>query len=98
MLCRPLKIRTSIVLMTREFSTFTQFFAEGTNQLDWAALANGASEGLFLCRRSRDGVVGITLPWVASCVIELVLVKILIQSSARLLLLLWAGIARSDPP
>jgi hypothetical protein len=86
MLYRLLKIRTSIVLMTREFSTFTQFFAEGTNQLDWAALANGASEGLLACKRSRDVVLGITLPWVARFVIELVLVKVLIQSSARLLL------------
>ncbi len=84
--------------MTREFSTFTQFFAVGTNQLDCEARANGASAGLLLWRRTSEVVFGITFPWVASCVIELVLVNALIQSTARLLLLLWTGIARSEPP
>src|SRR5918999_2587676 len=91
-------MRTSIVRMTREFSTFTQFFALGTNQLDCAARANGASAGLLAWSRTSEVVFGMTLPSVASRVIDWVFVKALIQSSARLLLLLWTGIARSEPP
>src|SRR5688572_13321914 len=91
-------MRTSIVRMTREFSTFTQFFAVGTNQLDCEARANGASDGLLACRRTSEVVFGMTLPSVARRVIEFVLVNVLIQSSARVLLLLCTGIARSEPP
>jgi hypothetical protein len=77
---RPVKIDESMFCSTFAFSTFTQFGAVGTKKLDFDAFANGASCGFFALTESNDVVFGICLPIVASWRIELVLVKILIQS------------------
>src|SRR5919199_2723400 len=82
---------------TSAFSTLTQFGAVGTNQLDDAARANGASCGLSLLTPASDVVFGM-LPTFAIPVSALVLVNALIQSAASETFLLWAGIARSEPP
>src|SRR5919202_3447868 len=82
---------------TSAFSTFTQFGAVGTNQLDDAAFANGASCGLSLLTLASVVVFGM-LPTFASPICALELVNALIQSAASDVFLLPAGIARSEPP
>src|SRR5215211_641002 len=86
------------LLRIRAFSTFTQFGAVGTNQLEREALVNGASCGFFALIEARLVEFGICLPTVASFRIEALLVKILIQSYARALFLLVTGTATSEPP
>ena len=44
-LARPVKMETSMFWRTSAFSTFAQFGVVGTNQLNFAAFANGASCG-----------------------------------------------------
>src|SRR5947199_8660603 len=82
---------------TSAFSTLTQFGAVGTNQLEAAAFANGASCGLSLFTPASFVVLGM-FPTLARPVSALVLVNALIQSAASVAFLLWAGIARSEPP
>ena len=63
---RPVKIETSMFWRTFALSTFAHFGDAGTNQLDFAASANGASCGLFgVWIVASDVVFGITLPAVA---------------------------------
>jgi hypothetical protein len=47
MLARFVRIAVHIVLSRLELSTLAQFGAAGTNQLYFAARANGASDGFF---------------------------------------------------
>src|SRR5438132_12953158 len=79
------------------FSTFAQFGVVGTNQLYFAAFANGASCGLEALMRTSVAVLGmfpaLSIPRSAS-----ELVNSLIQSAASEGFLLPAGIARSEPP
>src|SRR5438094_9152107 len=82
---------------TSAFSTLTQFGAVGTNQLEDAAFANGASCGLSLFTPASFVVLGM-FPTLASPVSALVLVNALIQSAASVAFLLCAGMARSEPP
>src|ERR1051326_3037742 len=82
---------------TSAFSTLTQFGAVGTNQLEAAATAKGASCGLSLLTPASLVVFGM-FPTLASPVSALVPVNALIQSAASDAFLLWAGIARSEPP
>ena len=84
--------------MMRLFSTFTQFSAAGTNQLELAARANGATCLFVLWTLASDVVFGSTLPTVAMWRIRGVPVNSLIQSSASERFLLVTGIARSEPP
>src|ERR671926_405527 len=86
----PVRIRASIVRRTLPFSTLTQFFAVGTNQLRFAARS-------FTLLPSRLVAFGM-LPFAWSVFSASVLVKILIQSFASALSLLPFGTARSDPP
>src|SRR5919197_39025 len=82
---------------TSAFSTFTQFGAVGTNQLDDAARAKGARCGSSLLTPASVVVFGM-FPTFASPVSELELVNALIQSAASATFLLCAGMARSEPP
>src|SRR2546421_4399594 len=86
----PVRIRASIVRRMLPFSTLTQFFAVGTNQLRLAA----RSFTLFPSRLVAFGM----LPFACSVRSDSVLVKIRIQSFASALSLLPFGTARSDPP
>src|SRR5262245_49009820 len=86
----------SIVRSTFELSTFAQFFAVGTNQVDRAAAAS-AVPGVPLTRWSRDVVFG-RLPALTIVVCGPFAVKSAIHCSAMSLLLLDAGIRRSEPP
>jgi hypothetical protein len=95
---RPVKISASMFCSTWAFSTLTQFGAVGTNQLEVAARANGASAGLLALMPTRDVVLGITPAELVSARIEVVDVNVRIQSTASVRLLLDAGIARSEPP
>src|SRR5919202_5786620 len=82
---------------TSAFSTFTQFGAVGTNQLDFAASANGASCGFAALTRASFVVLAM-LPTLAMPICDSVLVNSLIQSAARAVCFEPAGIARSEPP
>src|SRR3954470_6820880 len=82
---------------TFAFSTLAQFGLVGTNQLNFAARANGASFG-FDALNASSFVVLAMLPALAISVCAAVLVKALIQSAARLWFLVVTGIARSEPP
>src|SRR5215470_6126545 len=86
---RPLRIRCSIVRSTFPFSTLTQFFDCGTNQLLRAA------RSLTLVP-SRLVVFGM-FPFARSAVIEALSVKALIHAAAAALLP-PTGTARSEPP
>src|SRR4051795_10276982 len=86
----PVRIRASIVRRTLPFSTLTQFFAVGTNQLRTAARS-------FTLLPSRLVAFGM-LPFAWSAFMEVVSVKALIQSAASFLLELVTGTARSEPP
>src|SRR5919108_5363547 len=83
------RIRDNIVRRTFPFSTFTQFFACGTNQLRFAARS-------FTLVPSRVVVFGM-LPFACSALIEVLSVKALIQAAASSLLP-PTGTARSEPP
>src|SRR5918911_3197528 len=82
----PVRMRASIVRRMLPFSTSTQCFAVGTNQLRLAARS-------FTLLPSRLVALGM-LPFAWSVRWAAVLVKILIQSFASALLSLRAGIAR----
>src|SRR3954464_3024534 len=82
---------------TFAFSTFPQFGLVGTNQLNLAARANGASFG-FDALSASSFVVLAMLPVFAISVSAGVPVNALIQSAARLWFLVVTGIARSEPP
>src|SRR5437660_9410069 len=79
------------------FSTFAQFGVVGTNQLNFAASANGASCGLEALIDTSEVVFGM-LPACAINRSAAELVNALIQSAASDVLRLGAGIARSEPP
>src|SRR4051794_27255822 len=83
---------------TPEVSTFAHFGCTGTNQLRFAALANGAISGELASRFASVVVFGICFPTVAIVRIDCVLVKSAIQSRARSLLVLVTGMPRSEPP
>src|SRR5436853_5151446 len=87
---RPVRIWASIVLRMLPFSTSTQCFAVGTNQLRAAA----RSLMLFPSRLVAFGM----LPFACSAFSDVVLVKSLIQSAASATFLLVVGTARSEPP
>src|SRR5215210_6778027 len=83
---------------TFALSTFAQFGVDGTNQLYFAASANGASVGFAALTFAREVVFGITPPAVAISVSFDVLVNAAIQSLARTLFLLVTGTPRFEPP
>src|SRR5256884_4568278 len=88
---------TSMFCSTFAFSTFAQLGLVGTNQLDFAARANGASCG-FEALKARSFVVLAMLPAFAISLSAAVLVNALIQSTARLWFFVVTGTARSEPP
>src|SRR4029079_9929599 len=90
MLAFPVRIRASIVRRTLPFSTLTQFFAVGTNQLFLA----GRSLTLLPSRLVALGM----FPFACRPFSPAVLVKIRIQSAASDLSFEPAGTARSEPP
>src|SRR5262245_18191961 len=92
----PVRICVSMLRSTFAFSTFAQFFAVGTNHVDFAAVAS-CVPGVPLTRRSRAVLFGM-LPAFTIPACAAVLVKSAIQASARSLFGLAAGIARSEPP
>ena len=59
---RFVRIETSMFWSTFALSTFTHFGDVGTNQLDFAASANGASCGLLALIETSVVVFGITPP------------------------------------
>src|SRR3954471_7625361 len=86
----PLRICASMLRRMLPFSTSTQCFAVGTNQLREAARS--------LTLEPRMLVAFGMLPFACSVFSEAVLVKALIQSDASALFGLFAGTARSEPP
>src|SRR5262245_45169202 len=86
----PLRICASMLRRIFPFSTSTQCFAWGTNQLCDAARS-------FTELPSRLVAFGM-LPFACSAFSALVLVKSLIQSAASETCLLVTGTARSEPP
>src|SRR3954466_16205803 len=86
----PLRIWASMLRRMLPFSTSTQCFAVGTNQLREAARS-------FTLAPSRLVAFGM-FPFAWRDFSELVLVKSLIQSVASALLLLVTGTPRSEPP
>src|SRR3954447_4109145 len=86
----PLRICASMLRRIFPFSTSTQCFACGTNQLCAAA----RSFTLFPSRLVAFGM----LPFAWNAFSELVEVKSLIQSAASVTCLLVTGTARSEPP
>src|SRR5213080_4483975 len=86
----PVRICASMFLRILPFSTSTQCFAVGTNQL------RAAARSLMLLP-SRLVAFGIA-PFACRVFSEFVLVKSLIQSAANDLFELVTGTARSDPP
>src|SRR5438105_6973182 len=86
----PVRIRASIVRRTLPFSTLTQFFAVGTNQLRFAARS-------FTLLPSRLVAFGM-LPFAWRVFSPSVDVKSRIQSFASDFSFAPAGTARSDPP
>src|SRR5690349_24912526 len=86
----PVRIRASIVRSTLPFSTLTQFFAVGTNQLRFAARS-------LTLLPSRLVALGM-FPFAWRPFSPAVLVKIRIQSVASDLSFEPAGTARSEPP
>src|ERR671926_395976 len=86
----PVRIRASIVRRTLPFSTLTQFFAVGTNQLRFAARS-------FTLLPSRLVAFGM-LPFAWRVFSPSVDVKIRIQSFVRAWSFEPFGTARSEPP
>src|SRR6266568_4961441 len=82
---------------TFAFSTFAQLGLVGTNQLYFAARANGASFG-FEALDARSVVVLAIWPPFTISFSAAVLVNALIQSTARLWFFVVTGTARSEPP
>jgi hypothetical protein len=82
---------------TFPFSTLAQFGLVGTNQLNFAARANGASFG-FDALNASSFVVLAMFPAFAISLSDAVLVNALIQSTARLWFFVVTGTARSEPP
>ena len=62
---RPVAMDESMFWRTFALSTFAQFGVDGTNQLYFAASANGASLGFAAFTLASDVVFGITPPAVA---------------------------------
>src|SRR5436190_4936650 len=90
------RIAVSMFCSTFWLSTFAQFGVEGTNQLDFAASANGASVGFEAFTFARDVAFGITPPAVAINVSLAVLVYAAIHSVASVLFLLVTGTPRFE--
>src|SRR5262245_21667965 len=94
--CLLVRMFVSIDCRTFALSTFVQFFAVGTNQVTFADCASD-EPGVPLTRFRRDVVFGrfptFTMPFICG-----VAVNAEIQSTARSLFWLSAGIARSEPP
>src|SRR5579885_1849264 len=86
----PVRICASMLRRMLPFSTSTQCFAVGTNQLRAAARS-------FTLVPRRLVAFGM-FPFAWRVFSELVLVKSLIQSVARALFWLVIGTARSEPP
>src|SRR5579872_616257 len=86
----PVRICASMLRRMFPFSTSTQCFAVGTNQL------RAAARSLMLLP-SRLVALGM-FPFACSAFSDVVLVKSLIQSAASAMFLLVVGTARSDPP
>src|SRR5262249_61905938 len=93
----PVAISTRPFCRIRPFSTLAQFGSTGTNQLDFADAANGASFGSASAVSSRVVVFG-TLPACTRPCSDRPLVNALIQAAAQFWCWLLAVIARSDPP
>src|SRR5262249_17408759 len=94
--CLPDTMFVSMLRRTFAFSTFAQFFAVGTNQLELAAFAR-CDPGVPLTRLSRAVLFG-RLPDLTISPSFALFVKSAIQSSASALFWLATGIARSEPP
>src|SRR5204863_8738610 len=88
--CFPVRIWASMLRRMFPFSTSTQCFAVGTNQLRAAARS-------FTLLPSRLVAFGM-LPFACSAFSEVLLVKSLIQSDASDFEPLVTGTARSEPP
>src|SRR5215212_9681599 len=86
----PVRIWASMLRRMLPFSTSTQCFAVGTNQLRWAARSTTVV-------RRRFVAFGM-LPFACSDFCDAVSVNALIQSAAAALSLLVIGTARSEPP
>src|SRR5204863_7940537 len=86
----PVRIRASIVRRMLPFSTLTQFFAVGTNQLRFAARS-------LTLLPSRLVALGM-FPFAWRPFSPALLVKMRIQSAASDLSFEPAGTARSEPP
>src|SRR2546423_9307725 len=86
----PVRICESMLRRMLPFSTSTQCFAVGTNQL------RDAARSLTLAP-SRLVALGM-LPFACRVLSEAELVKSLIQSDASALFGLFTGTARSEPP
>src|SRR5438067_11770134 len=86
----PLRICASMLRRILPFSTSTQCFAAGTNQLRAAARSLTLLPSRFVALR--------LFPFACRAFWASVLVKALIQSAASVLLPLGAGTARSEPP
>src|SRR5919109_1544456 len=94
--CR--RIALSMFWRTFWLSTFAQFGVDGTNQLYFAASANGARVGFDALIFASVVVFGMTPPCDAISVSLAELVYAAIQSVARSLFLLVTGTPRLEPP
>ena len=92
------RMALSMFWSTWALSTFAQFGVDGTNQLYFAASANGARVGFDALIRASEVVFGMTPPVVAIRVMLAVLVNAAIQSAASAFCLLVTGTARFEPP
>src|SRR5215212_7296828 len=88
----------SIDCSTFALSTFAQLGVEGTNQLYFAASANGASVGFAAFTFASEVEFGMTPAAVAISVSLAVLVYAAIHSCASDLFLLVTGTPRFEPP
>src|SRR3954449_9462961 len=86
----PMRIWASMLRRILPFSTSTQCFAAGTNQL------RAAARSFTLVPRRFVAFGMLPFAWSAFC--EPVLMKLLSQSAASALFPLVTGTARSDPP
>src|SRR5258708_35990168 len=86
----PVRICASMLRRIFPFSTSTQCFAVGTNQLR-------AGTRAFVLFPSSEVAFGV-LPVACSPFSDAVLVKALVQSAAVAAFLLVVGTARSEPP
>src|SRR5687767_3304580 len=88
----------SMLWSTFALSTFAQLGVAGTNQLAFAASANGASVGFDALIRASVVVFGMTPPLTAIVVMLAVLVNAAIQAAASVFSLLVTGTPRTEPP